>query len=100
MKEIELEKAIEAMKGKYLGNDSLKGRSLSGVSVDSRTIKKGEMFFALKGENFDGHDFVQDALNKGAVGVMVSQEQQIDQPQIVVGDTLQALGQLAAVWRN
>ncbi|MEJ2355226.1 MAG: UDP-N-acetylmuramoyl-tripeptide--D-alanyl-D-alanine ligase [candidate division WOR-3 bacterium] len=91
MKEIELEKAIEAMKGKYLGNDSLKGRSLSGVSVDSRTIKKGEMFFALKGENFDGYEFAGEATRKSGVPAVA---------EIVVGDVLGALGDLSAYYKK
>lgn len=45
--------------------------AISGVSIDSRTIKKGELFFAIKGERFDGHDFVDEALKKGAWGAVV-----------------------------
>jgi UDP-N-acetylmuramoyl-tripeptide--D-alanyl-D-alanine ligase len=99
MKEIELEKAIEAMKGKYLGNDSLKGRSLSGVSVDSRTIKKGEMFFALKGENFDGYEFAGEATRKSGVPA-VAEKKIGNEATIVVGDVLGALGDLSAYYKK
>lgn len=44
---------------------------ISGVSIDSRTIRKGELFVAIKGERFDGHDFVDEALKKGAWGAVV-----------------------------
>lgn len=44
----------------------------SGVSIDSRTVKKGDIFIALKGENHDGHDHVNDALKKGAVAAIVA----------------------------
>lgn len=44
----------------------------SGVSIDSRKIKPGDLFIALKGENFDGHDFVKDALKKGAAAAVVT----------------------------
>jgi len=45
---------------------------VKGICTDSRRIKKGELFVALKGENFDGHRFVKEALDKGAAGVVVS----------------------------
>jgi UDP-N-acetylmuramoyl-tripeptide--D-alanyl-D-alanine ligase len=48
--------------------------SASGYSIDSRTIRAGELFFAVKGEKMDGHDFVHQALEKGAVAAVVSQE--------------------------
>lgn len=46
----------------------------TGYSIDSRTIKPGELFFAVKGERLDGHDFVQQALERGAISAIVSQE--------------------------
>jgi UDP-N-acetylmuramoyl-tripeptide--D-alanyl-D-alanine ligase len=82
--------------GQLLGPDV----AFDGINTDTRNIKAGQLFVALKGPNFDGHDFVRDALNKGSAGVMVSQAQKIDQPQIIVSDTQWALGQLAAAWRN
>src|SRR5713101_6569694 len=45
-----------------------------GYSIDSRTIRPGELFFAVKGEKMDGHDFVEQALEKGAVAAVVSRE--------------------------
>ena len=45
-----------------------------GYSIDSRTIRPGELFFAVKGEKMDGHDFVRQALEKGAVGAVVARE--------------------------
>src|SRR5579884_1319694 len=47
---------------------------VTGYSIDSRTIKKGELFFAVKGEKFDGHDFVAQACERGAVAAVVSKE--------------------------
>ncbi|NLJ99900.1 MAG: UDP-N-acetylmuramoyl-tripeptide--D-alanyl-D-alanine ligase, partial [Clostridia bacterium] len=74
-----------------------------GVSTDTRDLTPGEAFFALKGENFDGHDFVQEAFNNGAAVAVV--EQSIghiseDYPIIKVGSTLQALQKLAEWWRR
>ncbi len=67
------------------------------IWTDSRSVVPGDLFLALGGENFDGHDFVTDALAKGAVGVVVSREVPADEstPIYPVPDTLIALGQLA-----
>ncbi|PYX41909.1 MAG: UDP-N-acetylmuramoyl-tripeptide--D-alanyl-D-alanine ligase, partial [Acidobacteria bacterium] len=46
-----------------------------GYSIDSRTIKPGELFFAVQGERLDGHDFVQQALERGAVSAIVRKDQ-------------------------
>jgi UDP-N-acetylmuramoyl-tripeptide--D-alanyl-D-alanine ligase len=75
------------------------------VSIDSRKIKKGSLFIAIKGERFDGHNFVNDAIKSGASVVAIekkylNQFYQLDIPFIVVNDTTKFLGQLAAVWRK
>jgi UDP-N-acetylmuramoyl-tripeptide--D-alanyl-D-alanine ligase len=70
-----------------------------GVSTDSRTIKAGELFVALVGETHDGHDHVADALARGAAGTIVSRRVDSDIPQIVVANTLHALGDLASAVR-
>ena len=49
-------------------------RSFKGVSTDSRSVKKGDCFFAVAGESFDGHDYVADAFAKGAVCAVVSKD--------------------------
>ncbi|MHA7927293.1 MAG: UDP-N-acetylmuramoyl-tripeptide--D-alanyl-D-alanine ligase [Marinobacter sp.] len=71
--------------------------SFTGVSTDTRTLEQGQLFVALRGENFDGHRFLQQALDKGAVGLVVdTSDSSVDLPQLVVGDTLEALARLAA----
>lgn len=70
-----------------------------GVSTDSRTVKAGELFVALVGETHDGHDHVADAAARGAAGAIVSRRVDSDIPQIVVADTLHALGDLASAVR-
>ncbi len=78
--------------------------SFVGVSTDSRSIKPGELFFALKGERFDGHQFIYEAVRRGAKGVVVEKEvQEIlgkTIPVIKVPDILHALGDLAKFWRK
>ena len=78
-----------------------------GISTDSRLVNKGNLFIALKGEKYDGHDFVQKALGLGAAGVLVHDENKINLGQlnknvavIKVSDTLLALGDLAQAWRK
>ncbi len=76
------------------------------VSTDSRTIGPGDLFFALKGERFDGHDFVDDVLRKGASGVVVSRDLDVPMSEelapvvLRVEDTLKALGDLASWYRE
>ena len=73
----------------------------AGVVTDSRQITPGCCFFAIKGENFDGHNFVNDALSNGAICAVVSEP--VDNPTgqvLVVNDTIVALGNLARWYRN
>jgi UDP-N-acetylmuramoyl-tripeptide--D-alanyl-D-alanine ligase len=73
----------------------------SGWSIDTRTLKPGDLFFAIIGPNFDGHRFVPQALQQGACAAVVSDAAAAgDGPAIVVADTLRALQDLAAAWRR
>ncbi|ALP52326.1 hypothetical protein Tel_03745 [Candidatus Tenderia electrophaga] len=75
------------------------GVGFDAVCTDTRTLRPGDLFVALKGPNFDAHDFVAAAAQQGAVAALVETEIDCDLPQIVVADTRLALGQLAAAWR-
>ena len=70
------------------------------VVTDTRQLRAGDLFVALKGDNFDGHEFVQKAADAGAVGAIVSRPVTGALPKIVVKDTLQGLQQFAASWRK
>jgi UDP-N-acetylmuramoyl-tripeptide--D-alanyl-D-alanine ligase len=73
----------------------------TGISTDSRTVSRGDLFIALAGENFDGHAFVEKALEKGATGaVVMDEEQRFSGLIILVDDTLAALGDIAARLRD
>ncbi len=74
----------------------------TGISIDSRTVAKGELFIAIQGEHVDGHDYVENAMARGAAAALVSHEvaEASATPQIVVEDTVLALGQLAKHWRK
>ena len=72
----------------------------NGVSIDSRAITQGQLFIALTGPRFDGHDYLNEVAAKGAVAALVEREvPESALPQLVVTDTRQALGQLAALNR-
>ncbi|HSW93110.1 MAG TPA: UDP-N-acetylmuramoyl-tripeptide--D-alanyl-D-alanine ligase [Gammaproteobacteria bacterium] len=71
-----------------------------GISIDTRTLSPGNLFVAIRGEQFDGHQFVREAHQKGAVAALVSQPVDCDLPQLVVKDTILALGDIAKNWRD
>ncbi|MGQ0656118.1 MAG: UDP-N-acetylmuramoyl-tripeptide--D-alanyl-D-alanine ligase [Betaproteobacteria bacterium] len=73
-----------------------------GVSTDTRSVKRGELFVALRGERFDGHAFLAAAAQAGAAGAIVDKASQppYPLPVLVVDDTKAALGTLARHWRS
>lgn len=84
---------------------TLSASVFGGVTTDTRKIEEGMLFVALKGERFDGHDFIAQAAQKGALGAIVSKDYDvskldgIDIDVFAVDDTLTAYQQLAAFWR-
>jgi len=87
--------------------DEADGLAAMGYSIDSRTIAPGELFIAIKGERFDGNDFVGAALERGAVAALVSRDRLAavreaagSRPLLAADDTLKALQQLAAAVRR
>jgi UDP-N-acetylmuramoyl-tripeptide--D-alanyl-D-alanine ligase len=79
-------------------------RYFAGLSTDTRSLSPGQVFLAIKGENFDGHDFVHQALIAGAPAAIVNKDYSSDETPggilLRVDDTLTALGDLAAAWRD
>ncbi|MCU7497104.1 MAG: UDP-N-acetylmuramoyl-tripeptide--D-alanyl-D-alanine ligase [Ignavibacteria bacterium] len=74
------------------------------VSTDTRTIKKGSIFVAIKGDKMDGHKFVEDAVKKGASAVVINKNKlkdfdDVEVTLVTVKDTTKAYGELAAMWR-
>jgi len=81
-----------------------RGRNVGfeGVTTDSRQVARGDLFVALRGERFDGHAFVDQALAAGAAAAMVDDPGRVathGAALVLVDDTLQGLGRLAAAWR-
>lgn len=97
--EMNLEAIGLAMKGSLSGPGSASPR---GFSIDSRSLRPGDLFFAIVGPNHDGHRFAADAVARGATGIVASDEAVVDRlkregrPVIAVKDTLRALQDLAA----
>ena len=74
---------------------------IRGISTDTRKLKKGEVFVALKGENFDGHDFVEEAFTKGAICAVVKENFNLPGKTLIkVKDTLKGLGDIAKGYRK
>lgn len=74
---------------------------IASVKTDSRTVEKGDLFVCIAGDNFDGHEFAAQAAKSGAVGIVASRMMdEVDAPVIMVRDSLEALGRLAACWRD
>ena len=90
-----LSAAAAALNGTLTGAD----RRFTGVSYDSRTLRPGELFVALRGPARDGHDFIPDAFAKGACGALVEQEAAYPLPVVRVDDARKQSGLLAAHWR-
>lgn len=90
-----LQRIAAAAQGSLLGTAA----TISGISTDTRTIKPGDLFIALRGPNFDAHDFAADAVALGAAAVMVERQLAVPVPQVIVPDTRLALGHLAGARR-
>lgn len=103
MEELSLGEVVNAVCGCMVCAD--RSTKVKGISTDSRNIRRGDLFFALKGERFDGHQFILQAMNAGAVGAVISDETKQgfgcrDFPLIRVKDVVTALGDLAKHYRQ
>ncbi|MEQ1527122.1 MAG: UDP-N-acetylmuramoyl-tripeptide--D-alanyl-D-alanine ligase [Gallionella sp.] len=95
-----LQQATQVLNGRLVG----KNLRFKSISSDSRKIAIGDLFVALRGDNFDGYGFVNQSAQQGAVAALVNvdsyQHHEMDCPLILVDDTQLALGKLAAHWRK
>jgi len=88
--------------GKATGGRTAAAWTATGVSIDSRNIEPGDLFIAIRGENSDGHDFVRDALAKGAAAAMVAEDWKdtpADAPLLIVSDPEAGMADLARAAR-
>mgnify|MGYP003624254905 FL=1 len=91
-----LSKAAAAIEANYSGEALI----FSGCSIDSRTIEKENLFIAINGESFDGHDYVSMAEEKGATALLLDREVNHSKPLLKVKNTRRAMGLLARSWRE
>ncbi|HEX8989477.1 MAG TPA: UDP-N-acetylmuramoyl-tripeptide--D-alanyl-D-alanine ligase [Rhodocyclaceae bacterium] len=95
-----LAEAARVLDGKLTGPDA----TFEAVGTDSRSLVPGQLFVALRGDKFDGHDYVADVLARGAAGALVNADWAAEHgaglPLVAVEDTRAALGRLAAAWRR
>jgi len=92
----QLSQFINLLSAKLQGADA----EFQGVSIDSRTIKPGELFIAIAGDQFDGHAFIEQAQQNGASAAIVNKAVKTELPLLIVSDTRIALGKLAAIHRQ
>ena len=97
MKPLSLKEIISAVNAKCEFSGDL---TVTGISSDTRTITKGDLFVALVGETFDGNDYVSVAQENGAVAAICSKPVECNIPVLLVEDTLTALQSLAAYYRT
>jgi UDP-N-acetylmuramoyl-tripeptide--D-alanyl-D-alanine ligase len=91
-----LSEIAKSLNGTLIGADA----KICGVSIDTRTLQTGNLYIAIAGKNFDGHDFVNSAQAAGTVAVLTHKKLDTNLPQVLVENTHSALGELAAVWRE
>jgi len=84
------------VQGRLVGAD----REFDAVTTDSRQSVSGALFVAIRGERFDGNDYIAEVHEKGAAGALVSRVAQTPLPQVEVDDTRRALGAMARAWRR
>lgn len=96
---MKLSAAAEAMQGELIGDDG----EFTSVSTDTRSLQVGQLFFALSGEHFDAHHFLEQAQEKGALACVIEKPTcvaQLQIPCLIVKNAKLALGQLAKAWRS
>ena len=89
-----LSAAAAALDAQFCADD----RTFNGASTDTRSLGPGQLFFALRGPNFDAHEKLDEAQAAGAVAAVVERAMPSRLPQLLVADTRAALGQLARAW--
>ncbi|OPX29594.1 MAG: hypothetical protein B1H08_03575 [Candidatus Omnitrophica bacterium 4484_171] len=107
MEALTIKEILDVTGGKILFSSYKDDTVVKNISTDSRTIKKGDLFVALKGERFDGHKFVLNAYEKKAQAALISKDIHTKNRKflkhfylIKVKDTLRALGDIAAYYRD
>lgn len=101
MKHFTLKQIAEACGGKYIGDEKLINTAVSSVERDSRNIKENSLFLAIKGARVDGHDFIEQCFDSGAICALCEKApENASKPYILVDDTLKAVKKVAKAYRE
>ena len=101
MKDFTLAEIAKACNGEYVGDESLKNTKITSVERDSRQVKNGSLFLAIKGERVDGHDFIEKCFAQGAVCALCEKApENATKPCIVVSSTLDAVKKIGRAYRE
>lgn len=101
MKDFTLAEIAKACNGEYVGNESFKNTKITSVERDSRQVKNGSLFLAIKGERVDGHDFIEKCFAQGAVCALCEKApENATKPCIVVPSTLDAVKKIGRAYRE
>lgn len=101
MEKLEIKEIVKAVKGELITkNKDTENLEIENITISSKNIIKNDLFIALKGDNFDGHDFIEDVVSKGAKCVISEKKINIDVTLILVSSTHEALRDLAEYYRS
>ena len=101
MKKFTLAEIAASCGGKYVGEEALKNTAITSVERDSRAVKDGALFLAIKGERVDGHDFIEKCYDSGAVcAICEKAPENPKKPYILVDSTLNAVKDIAKAYRE
>lgn len=100
MKGLDIHGIINCTQGKFYGDTQILSEEVVSITTDSRQVENGSLFIAIKGERVDGHDYVQQAFEKGAIAVITERQIECDKPYIVVASSFKAVGAIAEYYRR
>ena len=101
MKKFTLAEIAASCGGKYVGEEALKNTAITSVERDSRAVKDGSLFLAIKGERVDGHDFIEKCYDSGALcAICEKAPENPKKPYILVDSTLNAVKDIAKAYRE
>ena len=101
MRSMTLKEIAAACGGRLISAENTEGLTINDITIDSRTVKEGSLYIPIKGQRFDGHDFIDSVFENGAVCTLTESERtDLNHPQIVVESTSAALRDIAEYYRS
>lgn len=100
MKKLTIKKIVSACNGEFMGDSSLLNHEIVGITNDSRKVEKDFLYVPIKGERFDGHDFIKSSYDNGAICVLSENKLDDNKCYIKVDDSFQAFKDIAEYYRG